>query len=311
MVQGILLGPTGLRSFYSGIADIRFHVRIYDEIVVNDPSSAVNWEGTLNPQVFSSSGIKTARNLYPYCDRPGRRSENREAKSKVISQRTKVEPVVYVVDDDPQTCKAVAELVHTFGYQVKSFGSPVDFLESVDETRPGCVVLDIRLPGLDGMEVHQQLVQRGIALPLVVLTKHADTSMTVRSLRSGAVTVLDKPFRDDELWSYIQEALQRSENECRRQRHLTSLELRLKHLAPQDRSVLKLMLNGMKNRTIAKQLDVSLRTVENRRRRVFEVMHADSVAQLTRMVVEYEHNLMPVANLQESWLSLPFEKMAS
>jgi len=222
-----------------------------------------------------------------------------------------LEPVVYVVDDDPQTCRAVAELVHTFGHQVRLFESPKEFLDSVDESRPGCVVLDIRLPELDGMEVHQRLLQRGIALPVVVLTGYADTSTTVRSLRNGAVTVLEKPFCDDELWGFVEEALQRSEREFRRNYHLSSLENRLKRLAPQDRAVLQLMLSGMKNRAIAKRLDVSLRTVENRRRRVFEVMRADSVAQLTRMVVEFEHNLLPIADLQNSWLSLPFEKIAS
>ena len=98
----------------------------------------------------------------------------------------------------------------------------------------------------------------------MVLTGYADTSTTVRSLRNGAITVLDKPFRDDELWQYVQEALQRSKEEFLRQRHLTSLEVRFKRLAPQDRAVLQLMLGGMKNRSIAKRLDVSLRTVENR-----------------------------------------------
>jgi len=224
--------------------------------------------------------------------------------------KTRPEPIVYVVDDDPQTCRAVAELVHTFGHQVRLFGSSSEFLESVDETRPGCVVLDLRLPGLDGMEVHQRLLKRGIVLPVVILTGYADTSTTVKSLRNGAVTVLDKPFRDDELWSFVQEALQRSEKEVRRKQHLSSLEARLKRLTPQDRAVLQLMLSGLKNRSIAKRLDVSLRTVENRRRRVFEIMRADSVAQLTRMVVEYEHHLLPHAELETSWLSLPFEKMA-
>lgn len=224
--------------------------------------------------------------------------------------RIKSEPVVYVVDDDPQTCRAVAELVHTFGHQVRLFESSKEFLDNVDESRPGCVVLDLRLPGLDGMEVHQRLLQRGIALPVVVLTGYANTSTTVKSLRNGAVTVLEKPFRDDELWGFVQEALQRSEKEVQRKHHIASLESRLKRLAPQDRSVLKLMLAGCKNRSIAKRLDVSLRTVENRRRRVFEVMRADSVAQLTRMVVEFEHNLLPNDGLEDSWLTLPFEKMA-
>lgn len=224
---------------------------------------------------------------------------------------TKKEPVVYVVDDDQPTCRAVADLVQTFGHQVQTFESPNLFLENVDENSPGCVVLDFRLPGLDGLEVHQRLLQRGIALPVVMLTGYADTATTVRSLRNGAVTVLDKPFRDDELWSAVQEALQRSAEEFRRNRHQSSLENRLKRLAPQDRSVLQLMLDGMKNRSIAKRLDVSLRTVENRRRRVFEVMQADSVAQLTRMIVEFEHNLLPLEAPDESWISLPFEKMAA
>jgi two-component system, LuxR family, response regulator FixJ len=218
-------------------------------------------------------------------------------------------PVVYVVDDDPQACRAVAELVHTFGHQVRLFHSAQEFLDNIDPNRPGCVVLDVRLPGVDGLEVHQQLTERGLALPVIILTGYADTSLTVRSLRRGAVTVLDKPFRDDELWSAIQEAVQRSEREHVRLDYKQSLERRLKGLSPQDRAVLKLMMQGLKNRSIAKRLDVSLRTVENRRRRVFDVMHADSVAQLTRMVVEYEHNLVPKSNSHEAWYGLPFERM--
>jgi len=229
----------------------------------------------------------------------------------MTDSKMQAKPVVYVVDDDPQACRAVSELVHSFGHQVRMFESPLDFLETVDDSLPGCVVLDMRLPGLDGMEVHQQLLKRGIALPVIVLTAYADTPMTVRSLRNGAITVLDKPFRDDELWSYVQEALLKSEKGHHRRQYQASLESRLKKLAPQDRAVLHLMLLGKKNRSIAKRLDVSLRTVENRRRRVFEVMRANSVAALTRMVVEYEHNLLPKADPHDSWLELPFERMVS
>lgn len=224
--------------------------------------------------------------------------------------KTYLEPIVYVVDDDPQSCRAVAELVQTFGQQVQLFNSATEFLGAVDGNRPGCVILGVRIPGPDGAEVQQQLTQRGISVPVIVLTGCPDTSLTVRSLRNGAFTVLDKPFRDDELWGYVQEALKHSKNEYERWCHISSLENRLKKLALQDRSVLQLMLQGMKNRSIAKRLDVSLRTVENRRRRVFDLMQADSVAQLTRMVVEYEHDLLPSSNTQDMWLSLPFEKVA-
>ncbi|MEM9658120.1 MAG: response regulator [Planctomycetota bacterium] len=228
----------------------------------------------------------------------------------MIREMNTTEPIVYVVDDDPQACRAVAELVHSFGHQVRSFESPDAFLKSVDPDRPGCVVLDVRLPGLDGLEVHRQLVQQRIPLPAILLTTYANTGMTVRSLRDGAVSVLDKPYRDDELWNCVHEAIARSQLEHRRNAYQRSLEDRLKKLSPQDRSVLKLMLAGVKNRTIAKRLEVSLRTVENRRRRVFDVMQADSVAQLTRMIVEYEHKLLPAEELQDAWMSLPFDRVA-
>jgi len=219
-----------------------------------------------------------------------------------------VEPIVYVVDDDLQACRAVAQLVHSFGYQVRPFHTPTEFLENVNDARPGCVVLDIRLPGIDGLQVHQQLRDRNLALPVIIMTAFADTMLAVHSMRNGAVSVLDKPFRDDELWSCVQEALRRSELEQDRRRHIQSLESRLKSLSSQDRAVLQYMLQGLKNRSIAKRLDVSLRTVENRRRRVFDVMQAESVAQLTRMIVEYEHSLLPMPNPQGAWLDLPFER---
>ncbi len=218
-------------------------------------------------------------------------------------------PVVYVVTDDSQVSRAVTELVQTLGHQVRTLESSKDFLEKVDDSRVGCLVLDLQLSEAE-LEVSQRLLGCDMVLPVIVLTAVADTPSTVRSLRNGAIAVLDKPFRDDELRGYVQEAITHSEQDCRRRNHLAILEERLKRLSPQDRSVLKLMLEGMKNRSIAARLDVSLRTVENRRRRVFDTMHANSVAQLTRMIVEYEHSLLPVENSDASWLALPFEKEA-
>jgi two-component system, LuxR family, response regulator FixJ len=217
--------------------------------------------------------------------------------------------VVYVVDDDPQACQMISELIYSFGFQVRSFQSPQDFLATVDDSKPGCVILDLRMPGIDGREVHRRLLDRGFGLSVILLTAYAETKVTVSTLRNGAIAVLDKPFKDEELWSFVQEGIQRSEREHFRRRHLASLEKRLKKLAQQDREVLKLMMEGVKNRSIAKRLEVSLRTVENRRRRVFEVMQADSVAQLTRMITEYEHGLIPKPEAQDQWLRLPFERV--
>jgi FixJ family two-component response regulator len=229
----------------------------------------------------------------------------------MTSERAEAEPIVYVVDDDPAFCATVAELVRTFDYQARIFESPEEFLDSLDEDRPGCVILDIRFPGIDGLEVQRRLTERGLALPVVVLTAYADTRITVRSLRGGAVTVLDKPFGREELSSAIQEAVQLSQLQYRKREYLQSLEGRLRTLSAGDRTVLRLMLEGHKNRSIARRLEVSLRTVENRRRRVFTVMQASSVAQLTRMIVEYENRLLPQENLHEMWLSLPFERVAT
>ncbi|QDT01157.1 response regulator transcription factor [Adhaeretor mobilis] len=225
-------------------------------------------------------------------------------------KRISEDAVVYVVDDDPQACRAVSELVHTFGYQVRSYNTAEEFLENASNDRPGCVVLDLRMPEADGLELHRRMIERGLNLPVVIITAYAETSVTVKSIRSGAVSVLDKPYADDDLWTHVQEAICKSEKELRLSKHQASLEERLKRLSPQDRAVLQLMLAGEKNRTIAKRLDVSLRTVENRRRRVFDVMEADSVAQLTRMVVEYEHKLLPKKDSNEAWLALPFERVA-
>jgi len=218
--------------------------------------------------------------------------------------------VVYVVDDDPQACQTISELIYSFGFQVKSFQSAQEFLNSVDASQPGCVILDLRMPGIDGVEVHRRLLDREIGLSVILLTAYAETRITVSTLRSGAIAVLEKPFKDEELWSFVQEGVERSEVEHFRRRHLHSLERRLKKLAQQDREVLKLMMEGVKNRSIAKRLEVSLRTVENRRRRVFEVMQAESVAQLTRMITEYEHGLIPKPEAQDQWLRLPFERVA-
>ena len=223
------------------------------------------------------------------------------------------DPTVFVIDDDAQSGRAIVELVRTFGHQVKVFQNSREFLDLVDSIDPaqvGCVVSDLRMSGADGMEVLHRLLDREVALPVIIVTAYAETAVTVRALRRGAIAVLDKPFRDDELWSFVQEALAKSEEAVRSQSRQRELGERFTRLAPQDRQVLQLILEGCKNRTMAKRLDVSLRTIENRRRRVFDVMQADSVAELTRMVVEFEHKLPQTAPAGEAWLSLPFARIA-
>jgi two-component system response regulator FixJ len=223
------------------------------------------------------------------------------------------DPIVFVIDDDAQSGRAVSELVRTFNYEVRTFQNSREFLDVLQELphdQVGCVITDLRMSGVDGMELLQRLNERSSTLPVIIVTAYAETSTTVRALRRGAVAVLDKPFRDDELWGFIQEAVSRSLSEVGRNRRQQELEERFKRLSPQDREVLRLIMEGSKNRTMAKRLDVSLRTIENRRRRIFDVMQADSVAELTRMVVEYEYRLPATSPAQEAWLHLPFERVA-
>ncbi|HEX6964140.1 MAG TPA: response regulator [Lacipirellula sp.] len=223
-----------------------------------------------------------------------------------------LEPLVFVIDDDAQSGRAVAELVRSFGHQVQVFQNPREFLEnldSIDADQVGCVITDLRMTGADGMEVLNRTLDREVAMPVIIVTAYAETAVTVRALRGGAVAVLDKPFRDDELWSFVQEAIAKSQDEVRRKRRQRELGERFTRLAPQDRQVLQLILEGCKNRTMAKRLDVSLRTIENRRRRVFDVMQAESVAELTRMVVEYEYRLPATTPAGENWIGLPFERV--
>jgi len=223
------------------------------------------------------------------------------------------EPIVFVIYDDAQSGRAVAELVRTFGHNVQVFQNPREFLDSldgIDAAQVGCVITDLRMNGIDGLEVLHRLIDRDVALPVIIVTAYAETAVTVRALRRGAIAVLDKPFRDDELWSFVQEALAKSREEVARNSRQRELGERFTRLAPQDRQVLQLILEGCKNRTMAKRLDVSLRTIENRRRRVFDLMQAESVAELTRMVVEFEHKLPETGPASEAWIGLPFERSA-
>lgn len=204
------------------------------------------------------------------------------------------DPIVYIIDDDVPSCRAVGELVRTFGHQVQTFDDPrtfADALGEIDADQVGCVITDLRMPGIDGLELLQRLSAREAPLPAIVVTAYAETAVTVRALRKGAVAVLDKPFRVDELQSFVDEAIVASREGIKRNRRKRELSARLDPLASQDRQVLQLILEGCKNRTMAKRLGVSLRTIENRRRRVFEQMQAESVAELTRMVMEFEHGL--------------------
>ncbi|MCA9141316.1 MAG: response regulator transcription factor [Planctomycetaceae bacterium] len=200
------------------------------------------------------------------------------------------EPTVYVVDDDAEALASVLALVRSMGLACEPFSSGEDFLALCDSGKQlsGCLVTDVRMVGMSGIELQEQLQQRGIAIPVIVLTAFARTPLTVRAMQNGAVTLLDKPYDDDDLWDAIREGLKRDAEQRAVAVVHDEVYKQLESLTPSERQVLDLVVAGLPNKVIAGRLDVSVRTVENRRREIFAKMQADSVADLVRLVVQLD-----------------------
>ncbi len=199
---------------------------------------------------------------------------------------TNNEPTVFVVDDDAQARNSVRALVRSMGVHAETYESAEEFLDSFEPPRAGCLVTDLRMLGLSGIELQEKLAAEGISLPVIIITAHAETPLTVRAIKKGAVTVLEKPCRDYELYDAIRDALC-MDTETREQSAEQKAFLRkLETLSADEREVLDLMVDGLANKVIARRMNVSVRTVENRRQRIFEKTGTDSLAELVRQVVE-------------------------
>jgi two-component system response regulator FixJ len=196
------------------------------------------------------------------------------------------EPTVFVVDDDEKARKSVCALVRSLGIQAEPFASAEEFLDGYVEGRPGCLVTDVRMLGMSGLELQDELNRRNIMLPVIVLTAYAKTSLTVRALKAGALTMLEKPHEDEDLWDAIRKAL--AEDAAGRADHQRRQEIRRRvaTLLPSERKVMEMIVQGKPNKAVARQLDISVRTVENRRREIFAKLEADSVAELVRVVID-------------------------
>jgi FixJ family two-component response regulator len=195
---------------------------------------------------------------------------------------------VFVVDDDEQARNSTRALVTHRGLNCELSTSAEEFLAAYQSGQPGCLVTELGLIGMDGLALIRQMHRRDIYLPAIVVTAFARTSITVEAMRIGAFAMFDKPYRDDELWNAIQMGLHEYRSRDSRYRRRLELLQRLSSLSPSQRMVLDRVVAGKANKVIAAELDVSLRTVENRRREVLTTMQADSVAELVRMVIEAE-----------------------
>jgi two-component system response regulator FixJ len=195
------------------------------------------------------------------------------------------QPTVYIVDDDQATRKSLRWLVETLGVPVQTFHCAVSFLDAYDASMPGCLVLDMMMPGMNGLELQRTLIERGIEIPVIVLTGYADVPTAVRALKNGAVEFLEKPFNDDVLLEQIRKALAL---DTRRRSERGSLEIvreRMARLTRRESEILELVVEGLSSKEIAGRLVVSFKTVEAHRAKVMRKMEAESVAQLVRMVV--------------------------
>lgn len=192
-------------------------------------------------------------------------------------------PVVFVVDDDASVRGAMDSLFRSVGLVVRSFGSAQEFLSEPPADGPACLVLDVRLPGMSGLDLQRQLAESHTALPIVVITGHGDIPMTVRAMRAGAVEFLSKPFRDQDLLDAVHQALDRSRVLRQEQTAMADLQARLDSLTPREREVMGLVVAGLLNKQIAYDLGISEVTVKIHRGQAMEKMRAASVADLVRM----------------------------
>lgn len=195
---------------------------------------------------------------------------------------------VFVIDDQSSIRHALGEMLSVFGYNVEAYESADSFLRALDPSRHGCVVADVRMPGMDGIELVRELARRQILLPVVVISGHADVPMAVAAIKAGAEDFIEKPVDDVQLVAAINRGLARAHAKQRLQEGGQDIRSRFKQLTPREVEVFDLVIDGYTSEAIAERLGISTRTVEGYRVQIMDKMQAESVAQLVRLAIRLD-----------------------
>lgn len=199
--------------------------------------------------------------------------------------RRMTKPIIYVVDDQPSVCHALREMLNVFGYEVETFESASRFLERFNRDRPGCLIADVRMPGMDGIELMRELGRRSIHLPVILMSGHADVPMAVAAIKAGAEEFIEKPLDDKQLLAAINRCLAQMFEQLDSKQSLDALGRRFERLTPREAEVFDLVVEGYTSHAIAARLGISIRTVESYRVQIMDKMQAESVAVLVRQAI--------------------------
>jgi len=202
-----------------------------------------------------------------------------------VNNSSKSEPTVFIVDDDEAMRESMTWLIESVGLKVQTYASADEFLQSYYPGRAGCLLLDVRMPGMSGLELQKHLKDQQVAVPVIMITGHGDVPMAVRAMKAGAIDFIEKPFNDEQLLESIRTALAIDDTRRDEQSFKAEVASRLAHLTPRESEVMEMVTAGKSNKEIANLLNVSAKTVEAHRAKVMEKMQAGSLAELVRLVV--------------------------